>query len=100
MVVLWDALRAAEHTGPADSWIMWRGDPMTLTSGVELPVDRIAEICRRYGVKELAVFGSATRLDMDSSSDIDILVDFESNARIGFVRFAALAEELEALLCR
>src|SRR5205085_11572338 len=76
------------------------GDLMTLTSGIELPVDRIADICRGYGVEELAVFGSAIRLDMEAGSDIDTLVDFEPSARIGFVGFAALAEELEALLGR
>lgn len=32
---------------------------MTLSSGVVLPVDSIAELCRRFHVKELSVFGSA-----------------------------------------
>ena len=32
---------------------------MTLASGIALPPERIVEICRRYKVRELAVFGSA-----------------------------------------
>ena len=34
---------------------------MTLSSGVVLPADSIAELCRRYRVKELSVFGGRAR---------------------------------------
>ncbi len=73
---------------------------MTLSSGFELPVDRIAEICKRYGVRELAVFGSAARGGLRPESDVDILVDFDPNARIGLVKFASLSDELEYLVGR
>ena len=73
---------------------------MSLISGVQLPVDRIADLCRRYGVQELAIFGSAARGDMQPGSDIDILVEFQSSARVGLVKFASLSEELESLLGR
>jgi predicted nucleotidyltransferase len=73
---------------------------MTLSSGIELPSDRISEICKRYGVRELAVFGSAARGDLRPESDVDILVDFEPDARIGLVKFASLSEELEGLVGR
>ena len=49
---------------------------MTLVSGIQLPIDRIAETCQRYGVKELAVFGSASRGGMGPGSDVDMLVEF------------------------
>ena len=64
---------------------------MSLISGVQLPVDRIADLCRRYGVQELAIFGSAARGDMQPGSDIDILVEFQSSARVGLVKFASLS---------
>ena len=48
---------------------------MSLISGVQLPVDRIADLCRRYGVQELAIFGSAVVLD---SSNLRLLADLES----------------------
>lgn len=73
---------------------------MTLISGIELPLDRISEVCKRYGVRELSVFGSAARTDMQPASDIDLLVDFEPGARIGLVKFALLSEEFQALLGR
>ena len=62
--------------------------------------DFIADVCRRYDVQELSVFGSAARGDMQPESDIDILVDFKPGARIGLVKFAVLNEELQGLLGR
>jgi predicted nucleotidyltransferase len=47
---------------------------MTVAAGVELPEDAIAEVCRRYQVSELSLFGSAARGDMRSDSDVDLLV--------------------------
>jgi len=73
---------------------------MTLISGVELPSDRVSEICKRYGVRELSVFGSAARGDLRPESDVDILVDFEPDARVGLVKFASLSEELEQMVGR
>lgn len=46
---------------------------MTPSSGIELPAGNIAEICRKYHVRGLCVFGSAARGDMRPDSDIDLL---------------------------
>ena len=71
---------------------------MTLVSGIQLPIDRIAETCQRYGVKELAVFGSASRGGMGPGSDVDMLVEFVPGVRVGIVKFASLEKELEDLI--
>ena len=60
----------------------------------------LAEVCRRYGVKELALFGSAIRGEMGPESDIDIMVEFEPLVRIGLIKFESLVEELESLAGR
>jgi hypothetical protein len=73
---------------------------MALISGIQFPIDRIADVCRRYGVKELAVFGSAVRGELRPDSDIDILVEFQSDTRIGLLGFTSLSEELESLVGR
>jgi predicted nucleotidyltransferase len=73
---------------------------MTLPSGLVLPAERIAEVCRRYQVHELAVFGSAAREDLRPDSDIDLLVEFEPEARIGLFKFAELSGQVEGLLGR
>jgi predicted nucleotidyltransferase len=54
----------------------------------------LAEVCRRYGVKELSLFGSAARSEMSQDSDIDIMVEFQPGVRIGLIKFEGLATEL------
>ncbi len=68
----------------------------------DLQVDgpSLAEVCRRYGVKELSLFGSAVRGEMRPESDIDIMVEFEPGVRIGLIKFESLVEELELIAGR
>jgi len=73
---------------------------MTLPSGLVLPTQVIAEICRRHHVKRLAVFGSQVRGDAGPDSDIDFLVEFEEGAEIGLIEYAALMRELSTALDR
>lgn len=63
----------------------------------------IAEICRRYGVRRLDLFGSAARgEDFDpASSDADFLVDFQRPLpRYMLRRFMGLKSELAEALGR
>lgn len=48
-----------------------------------------------YPIKSLAIFGSFSRNEQESSSDLDILVEF--NDKIG-LQFMDLANELEKLV--
>ncbi len=41
----------------------------------------IAELCRRYNVKRLAIFGSASTGGFEAASDVDVAVIFD---RTGF----------------
>jgi predicted nucleotidyltransferase len=52
------------------------------------------------GVRHISVFGSVARGDDNIDSDIDLLVDFDPDARIGFVRYIELEERLSKLLER
>jgi hypothetical protein len=61
---------------------------------------RLADVCRRYGILELSLFGSAVRGEMRPGSDVDVMVEFDPNTRIGVIRFESLSEELEALIGR
>jgi uncharacterized protein len=60
----------------------------------------LADVCRRYGVKELSLFGSAVRGEMRPESDIDIMVEFEPGVRIGLIKFESLVDELESIAGR
>lgn len=53
------------------------------------------QLFRKYGLKQLAIFGSYARNEQQAQSDIDILVDFERPIGIEFID---LAEELEGIL--
>lgn len=72
---------------------------MVLQSGIEVPEERVAEVCRKYKIKELAIFGSAARGDVGPDSDIDVMVELREDARLGW-EFFGIAEELESLLGR
>jgi uncharacterized protein len=63
----------------------------------------IAELCRRYGVRRLEVFGSAARsLDFDAaSSDADFLVEFNGERKLDpLEEYFGFRAELSALLHR
>ncbi len=62
-----------------------------------LPHDprKLEALCREYHVKRLAVFGSYLRGDAKPESDLDLLVEFEPQARIGLFKFVDLQRKLE-----
>ena len=64
--------------------------------------DQLSNLCREYGVKRLELFGSGARPDFKSTdSDLDFLVDFAENHRLGpFDRYFGLKEALERLFQR
>jgi hypothetical protein len=69
---------------------------------IHVTVDKreIAAFCRRHHIRRLAVFGSALREDFRSDSDVDVLVQFQPEARVGFLAMARAARELSTLLGR
>jgi predicted nucleotidyltransferase len=73
-----------------------------LTKNVDLASkeSQISEICRRYDVRELLLFGSALDSRLRPDSDLDLLVDFQPGSRVGLIRLGQLQEELESLLGR
>jgi hypothetical protein len=73
---------------------------MTIAPGIIMPESEVADICQRYRVKELSVFGSAARGKMRPDSDIDLLVDFLPDAHPGLLDLSAMKREFSALLGR
>ena len=60
---------------------------------------RVAEFCRRNRIRRLALFGSVLRDDFTPESDVDVLVEFEPDARVGFA-FITVQDELSNILGR
>ncbi len=73
---------------------------MTEVAGIEISTDALAEICRRYHVAELSLFGSGVRDDSSEDSDIDLLYVIERGRRIGWIEVHALQKELTHLFDR
>lgn len=65
----------------------------------KLPLQAITAFCRRHSIVRLALFGSALRADFSSASDVDVLVEFEPDARTGLA-FFAMQDELSSILGR
>lgn len=66
---------------------------------IEIDHERLEKLCRAYGVRRLAFFGSVIRDDFGADSDVDILVEFQPGAKVG-LSFFSLQQELSGLLGR
>lgn len=53
---------------------------------------------RALGVRNLFLFGSLARGEATAASDIDVLVDYEPDAKLSFFRVCELRHRLEELL--
>jgi predicted nucleotidyltransferase len=73
---------------------------MTCYGRVDIQDADLAALCRRYEVRELSLLGSALTDAFGPDSDVDLLVDFEPGAKVGFLRLAALQRELSELIGR
>ena len=51
----------------------------------------------KYGVKEIGIFGSYVREEDKEKSDLDILVEFEEDAKIGLLKFVNMENYLSEL---
>ncbi len=69
---------------------------------VKSRLSEVAALCRHRGVKQLDLFGSATRDDFDiSRSDLDFLVDLGDNPPFSPLdAYFGLKDELELLFGR
>ncbi len=73
-----------------------------MNAAISPHLDAIANLCRRHGVRRLALFGSAARDEFDPQrSDVDFLVDFEPLPRGSYAdAYFGLRDDLERLLER
>lgn len=66
----------------------------------DLPAAELQAICARHGVKRLSLFGSALADRFRPDSDIDLLVEFKPDARVGFLALTGMQRELSTLFGR
>lgn len=58
--------------------------------------DRLADLCRRYHIRRLSLFGSVLRDDFGPDSDVDVLVEFEPGRTPG-LGIVDIEDELSGL---
>ena len=68
--------------------------------GLTIPYDKLAVYCQQNQIEYLALFGSAVRDELRPDSDVDLLVEFTPEARIGFMAMARMQRELGQLFER
>lgn len=71
-----------------------------MASKIVVSQQELAEFCRRRRIKRLSFFGSVLRDDFGPASDVDVLVEFEPGATVGYFELADMEIELSALLGR
>ncbi|MBN1185013.1 MAG: nucleotidyltransferase family protein [Bacteroidales bacterium] len=64
---------------------------------IKVPKRSISEFCKRNHIRSLSLFGSILRQDFSQSSDINIIVEFETGYEPGFFNLVEMEEELSAI---
>jgi len=65
---------------------------------IDIPRAKIADFCRNHRIRKLSLFGSVLRSDFNAESDVDMLVEFESGERVGYIRMAGIELDLSDML--
>ena len=63
-----------------------------ITRGNDIRVD---DICEKYGISYLGLFGSMARGEAKEDSDVDLLVRFDDNTKIGLFELDQVQRDLE-----
>ncbi len=62
--------------------------------------EQIEAFCRRWKIRELAVFGSVLRDDFRDDSDVDLLVTYEESTRWGAFKLVDMRDDACGLFGR
>jgi predicted nucleotidyltransferase len=57
---------------------------MSILEALGVHQARLGEVCRRYGVARLLVFGSVARGSASPTSDVDVLYELVAGRRLGW----------------
>ena len=67
-------------------------------SKINIPSEKIARFCKKNHIRKLSIFGSILRDDFSSDSDIDFLVEFETDKVPGLIGLSRMERELSEIL--
>lgn len=67
---------------------------------IDIPYEKIAAFCKKWKIREFALFGSVLRDDFGSDSDIDVLVTFGEEAKHTLFDLVHMEDELKEIFGR
>ncbi len=77
------------------------GVPFKMKIGpIDIPRDKLEDVCQRWMIRELSVFGSVLRDDFRPDSDVDLLLVFDPTAPWSLFDLVDLRDELGRLFGR
>ena len=68
--------------------------------GIDIPRKKIAAFCKKWNIRELALFGSVLSDDFGLDSDIDVLVAFSEDSRRTLFDLVHMETELKKIFGR
>lgn len=69
-----------------------------MTGRLAMDEKALEGFCRKHHIRKLSLFGSRLKGTARADSDIDLLVEFEPDARPTLLDLAAMEEEMSGLL--
>jgi len=71
-----------------------------VSRNIDVPMEKIAEFCRKWRIRRLSLFGSVLREDFGPDSDVDVLVSFEPDSTWDLFDLVDMRDELVTLFDR
>lgn len=71
-----------------------------MNTHIDIPPEKIDAFCKHWQIIELALFGSVLRDDFGPDSDVDVLVEFDEEARHTLFDMVHMEEELQEIFGR
>jgi predicted nucleotidyltransferase len=71
-----------------------------MASALDITPTELADFCRRRHIRKLSLFGSMLHGEARPDSDVDLLVEFQPDQRIGLLQMARIERELSELIGR
>jgi hypothetical protein len=71
-----------------------------MSARVLIDRDRLSAFCRKWRIREFALFGSVLREDFRLDSDVDVLVTFEEDAPWNLWHIVEMKDELREIFGR
>jgi predicted nucleotidyltransferase len=71
-----------------------------VSRNIDVPMEKIAEFCRKWKIGRFSLFGSVLREDFGPESDMDVLVSVQPDSTWDLLDLVDMRDELVALFGR